>query len=239
MIWIGCSGWFYQHWIGKFYPSSLEKKEWLSFYAKSFNTAEVNMTFYRFPFSAVLKSWYNKTPANFKFTFKANRLITHVKRFEETQELVKKFLDLLNLVKEKLACVLWQLPPGMHFSDRNLKLLDSFLSSLSQRDNVVEFRHKSWWRKETYELLKGHGAAFCMVSCPQLPDSFVVTSDIAYVRFHGSTAWYRHDYQQKELEEWGAKIKRTKGKEVYCYFNNDYEAYAPKNATQLKGILGK
>ncbi|MCK4475257.1 MAG: DUF72 domain-containing protein [Methanophagales archaeon] len=73
-----------------------------------------------------------------------------------------------------------------------------------------------------------------------LPDDFVVTSDTAYIRFHGVEAWYRHDYSREELEEWAAKIKGATAKnckEIYCYFNNDYEAYAPKNAMTLMKIL--
>jgi len=157
-IYIGCSGWSYDHWIGKFYPTDLERKEWLNFYAKHFNSIEVNMTFYRFPFPNMLKSWRAKTPPNFKFTFKANRLITHVKKFENTEDLVKRFLTLLDLVEDKLACILWQLPPSMHFSAENIEILANFLSKFepgeSERKNVIEFRHKSWRNEETYNMLR-------------------------------------------------------------------------------------
>ena len=89
-------------------------------------------------------------------------------------------------------------------------------------------------------LLREHNAGFCIVSSPSLRDDFVVTSDIAYIRFHGVEAWYRHDYSTEELEDWAAKIKGAKAKnceEIYCYFNNDYEAYAPKNAIELMRLL--
>jgi len=241
-IYIGCSGWSYDHWISKFYPPNLERKEWLNFYAKHFNTVEVNMTFYRFPLPNMLKSWRAKTPSDFKFTFKVNRLIMHVKKFENTEDLVKKFLTLVDLVEDKLACILWQLPPSMHFSAQNLEILANFLSKFEhgERKNIVEFRHKSWWNEETYKLLREHNAGFCIVSSPSLPDDFVVTSDTAYIRFHGVEAWYRHDYSMEEMEEWAAKIEGAKAKnckEIYCYFNNDYEAYAPKDAMELMGIL--
>lgn len=238
-IYIGCSGWSYEHWTNKFYPSDLGRREWLKFYTQYFKTVEVNMTFYRFPFPNMLKSWYTKTPENFKFTFKANRIITHERKFRGASDLVSKFLNLLDLLKDKAGCILWQLPPSMHFSEENLETLTDFLANpeLGERKNVIEFRHKSWWDEETYTLLKKHKAIFCILSSPSLPDDFVVTSDIIYIRFHGVKDWYRYDYPPEELEEWADKIKETKCKEIYCYFNNDFEAYAPKNALQLMEVL--
>ena len=238
-IYIGCSGWSYDHWIGEFYPPDLKKKDWLKFYVDFFNTVEVNMTFYRFPFPNVLKSWHNKTPYDFKFTFKANRLITHQKKFKDVEDLLNRFLTLLDLIGDKIGCILWQLPPSLHFSDANMETMDKFLanSEVRRRTNVVEFRHKSWWNDETYKLLKRHKAVFCVISSPSLPDDFVVTADIVYIRFHGAKKMYRYDYSKEDLKRWASKIKSVECKEIYCYFNNDFEAYAPKNAMELMKIL--
>jgi uncharacterized protein YecE (DUF72 family) len=237
-LFIGTSGWSYDHWVKEFYPVEVDRRGWLSFYCNFFNTVEVNMSFYRFPFPNLVKSWYSKTPKDFNFTFKGNRLITHVKKFEDVDDLVKKFYSLVGLAREKLGCVLWQLPPSMHFSPSNLNVLDKFLKNVEGK-NVVEFRHKSWWRRETYDLLRGHDTAFCVVSCPSLPPDIVITSGIAYIRFHGIKAWYRHDYTKAELAEWAERIKQaTEGcKEIYCYFNNDYNAYAPKNGVELRELI--
>lgn len=246
MLYLGTSGWSYDHWIDLFYPNGLERREWLRFYARHFNTVEINMTFYRFPFPNMMKGWYNKTPTDFLFTLKANRLITHVKKFKNVATLTKRFFSLTTLIKEKLGCILWQLPPSLHFDERNMLLLDSFLSNLnkynkSDSKNVIEFRHKSWWNKEAYKMLKKHKASFCIVSAPRLPDDFIVTSNVIYVRFHGVSKWYAHDYSKRELNEWAKKIRKTmkrkKIRHVYCYFNNDFNAYAVKNCLELKKIL--
>jgi len=117
---------------------------------------------------------------------------------------------------------------------------DTFIGKLDKaKRNVIEFRHKSWWCTKTYELLKRHGVAFCVISAPGLPDDFIVTAQVAYIRFHGKRAWYRHDYSEAELMEWVTKMREvsTQYSELYCYFNNDYEAYAVKNALQLRNIL--
>ena len=105
MNYLSCSGWSYDHWIEKFYPSSLERNKWLSFYSSKFNTVEINMSFYKFPWPNTIKCWYNKTPDNFNFTFKANRQITHIKKLRNTKRLINRFYKLTDLTKEKLGCI--------------------------------------------------------------------------------------------------------------------------------------
>lgn len=240
-FYVGCSGWSYPHWEGKFYPDCLARNQWLAFYVQHFNTVEVNMSFYRFPFPNMVKSWNTRTPDDFCFTFKANRLITHMKKFRDTDDLVARFLDVLAVLEGKIGCILWQLPPSMHMSEENLERLEGFFSKLKghKAANVVEFRHKSWWCKETYQMLKRNNLTFCVVDYPLLPDDVLVTSEVLYVRFHGAKDRYRHNYTDEELKAWAAKIKEVKGcKEVYCYFNNDFEAHAPQNALSLMKIIG-
>jgi len=238
-IYIGCSGWSYKHWVGRYYPKKLASKKWLDFYKNDFNTVEVNMTFYRFPNPNVILSWHKRTPKDFKFTFKGNKLITHTKRLNEIDDLVNRFQELISLIKDKLGCVLWQLPPSIHCSNKNIELIENFLVLLEKKNNnVIEFRHKSWWRKETRELLKKYNASFCSVSALSFPAEFLVVNNLGYVRFHGSTGWYSHNYIEEELKNWAKKINsEKKWKTLYCYFNNDYMAYAPKNARKLKEIL--
>jgi uncharacterized protein YecE (DUF72 family) len=235
-FYIGCSGWSYQDWVGKFYPAGLKSGEWLAYYAQHFSTVEVNMSFYRFPFKNMLKGWYNKTPADFRFTLKANRLITHVKKLKGTEELLTSFYALADLLEEKLACILFQMPPSLT-KDKDMKTLESFLRSLSpDHKNVIEFRHKSWFCQEVYDLLSSHEAIFCILSVPNLPPDAVATGKIAYVRFHGTDSWYNYDYGEEELRGWAQRIKPLK-RECFAYFNNDVNAYAPSDALKLQAML--
>jgi uncharacterized protein YecE (DUF72 family) len=235
---IGCSGWSYQDWVGKFYPAGLKSGEWLAYYAKHFNTVEVNMSFYRFPFKNMLKGWYNRTPKNFRFTLKANRLITHVKRLKGTEKLLASFYALADLLEEKLACILFQMPPSLR-KDKDMKTLESFLKSLSpDHNNVIEFRHGSWFCREVYDLLSAHHAIFCILSAPNLPSDPVATGKVAYARFHGATSWYNYDYSEQELKEWAQQIKKLK-LNTFAYFNNDVNAYAPSNALKLCEMLAE
>jgi uncharacterized protein YecE (DUF72 family) len=233
---IGCSGWSYQDWVGKFYPADLKQGEWLAYYAQHFNTVEVNMSFYRFPFKNMLKGWYSRTPKDFRFTLKANRLITHIKKLKGTEKLLTSFYALADLLEEKLACILFQMPPSLR-KDKDMKTLEGFLKSLSpDHNNVMEFRHKSWFCREVYDLLCAHNAIFCILSAPELPSDPITTGKMAYVRLHGADSWYNYDYGEDELKDWARQIKRLK-RECFAYFNNDVNAYAPSNALRLQTML--
>jgi uncharacterized protein YecE (DUF72 family) len=232
---LGTSGWSYPGWVSLFYPEDLSSKDWLSFYSQNFSTVEINMTFYRFPKPDTLKSWLNKTPPNFTFTLKANRQITHLKKIRNVQHEVRYFYILANSLKEKLGCILFQLPPSIHF---DLTLLQDFLASLSpDYKNVIEFRHESWYQQAVYDLLRSAKVTFCIVSSAKVPGTVIETADTAYVRFHGLTGEHRHNYTDDELKEWAEKIKMIQARECYIYFNNDYQAYAVTNAKTLEPLL--
>lgn len=85
--------------------------------------------------------------------------------------------------------------------------------------------------------LKKQKVIFCNVSAPQLPDGFVKTAQDIYIRFHGKKEWYRYDYSKKELQSYANQIKKLKAKNIWVYFNNDFQACAVKNAIELKKIL--
>lgn len=233
---LGCSGWYYNDWKGRFYPEKLSKSKWLEHYSKHFNTVEVNNTFYRFPNEKVIKGWYNKTPEDFKITLKANQLITHRKRFKDAQNIINRFYKLSEILEDKLSCILFQFPPTI---SKNIDFLKNAIKQFNPaKNNIIEFRHPSWFDDEVYNLLSEFEVGFCSVSSPDLPEDIITTSNTAYVRFHGmGTEKYRYFYSKEEIKEWADKIKKLDEKDVFCYFNNDYEANAPKNCMMLKEML--
>ncbi len=237
VFFLGCSGYFYWDWKGKFYPKDLQPKGWLAYYSRFFNTVEINSTFYNFPKRNTLRRFYRETPEGFRFSVKVNRLITHMKKFRETDKFIKDFYDIVSeALEEKLACILFQLPPSYRYTEENLGRI---LSSLDKGfKNVVEFRHGSWWNEEVYERFRREGVIFCSVSSPKLPEDLVKTSETVYIRFHGKDGWYRYNYPEDELRRWAERIKNSKAEEVYAYFNNDYNAYAPHNCLKLMELLG-
>ena len=113
---IGCSGWFYWDWRGLFYPTQMPTSQWFPYYAESFDTVEINASFYSWPTLAGVKAWMKGLPETpFVFTVKANELITHVKRFEDTAELVKDFGYVADILGGHMGCLLFQLPPSVRY----------------------------------------------------------------------------------------------------------------------------
>jgi len=233
---VGCSGWFYWKWRGLFYPEALPTDEWFSYYAKHFKTVEINASFYSWPTEASLKAWLKAAgKRRFIYTVKVCELITHVKQFKGTKQLVKDFGVVADILGPKMGCFLFQLPPSYHYTSVRLR---SVLSQLDhRRRNVVEFRHASWWNEDVFRAFRKTGTIFCSCSAPRLPDTLVRTSDEIYLRFHGTKRWYRHDYSKEELISWASRIKASGAKTSWIYFNNDFGAHATKNARELLRLL--
>jgi len=238
----GTSGWSYNHWVKRFYPEGLDKKEWFSYYTQYFNTVELNMSFYRYPFPNMLKGWKNKMPDNFKMTFKANRQITHYKKFHEVEEELNKFYGMTKNLQGNTGCILFQTPPSFQCDEGNFRLMLKFMDLLNRSfNNVIEFRHPSWWNRDVVKLLKAHNVSFCSVSGLDMPPEVVISANFGYFRFHGPGKPYASEYSEEQLVSWAdtisQKAKQNSLKEVYCYFNNDYFGYAVENAKRMDELL--
>jgi uncharacterized protein YecE (DUF72 family) len=201
-----------------------------------FRTVELNAPFYSWPTVATINSWIRQLGRKkFIYTVKVCELITHVKRFRGTHELVEDFGYIADLLGAHFGCFLFQLPPSFHYTPARLKMIVGQLDH--SRRNVVEFRDPSWWNEKVYAAFRDTGAIFCSCSGPRLPDALIKTADDIYIRFHGLKRWYRHDYTKEELTKWAKKIKNSRAKRVWAYFNNDRDGYAIKNARQLLRLL--
>jgi uncharacterized protein YecE (DUF72 family) len=233
---IGCSGFNYDNWKGKFYPEDIAKKKWLEYYAQYFDTVEINASFYHLPKEKTLDNWYERTPGNFRFTLKGSRFITHQKKLNDVTEPVNNFYRLASRLKGKLGCILWQLPGNQHVDLEKLKTFCQLLS----RDfkNVLEFRHNSWFDEKVYQILQDNSVTLCIVSAPNnLETVFKKTNDLVYVRFHGRQEWYKYLYSEEEMKDWADELKSLNARQIYGYFNNDVGAHAPENARQLARLL--
>lgn len=238
-IWhVGCSGYHYRHWKNVFYPEKLPQRRWFEFYSQHFRTLELNVTFYRFPQLSFLENWYASSPADFRFSVKAPRLITHYKQFNDTAQLLADFYGTVQEgLREKLGPVLFQLPPRLAYSnDRLFKMLDSLDPAFR---NVLEFRHPSWWEGHVYQALAQRGVSFCGQSHPQLPDEVVANAALLYYRFHGTPELYKSPYAEEYLRQVVSQIEAARHvQEAYLYFNNDIDASAIGNARQMQHLVG-
>ena len=235
---IGCSGFSYAHWLGTFYPEGLAKRKWFEYYVSAFNTVELNVTFYRLVKPATFDKWHNETPANFTFSVKGSRYITHIKRLALIEGALERFFDGVLHLEEKLAAVLWQFPPNLAC---DLERLTNFLEKLKRYKvkNVLEFRHESWLSEEVYSLCRTHRVSLCMADWPPFIVTTPLTSDVVYIRRHGRNGSYDGCYSPEELAADAQRIKdyMKDGRDVLIYFNNDIHGYAPRNALELAGML--
>lgn len=235
-IHVGCSGWFYSHWRGLFYPSQEPTtKSWFGYYANVFETVELNAPFYRWPTAATVRRWKREAPPRFIYSVKVNQAITHEHRLVRTQGMIGDYYRIATGLGDRMGCFLFQFPPSYHYSASRLK---SILTQLDPtRRSVVEFRHRSWWRRSVYEKLARRGIAFCAVSAPRLPELIPPGQRLLYVRLSGRTRWYRHDYSREELTSWVERILASGAEEAWVYFNNDRDGFAVKNALTLRRLL--
>ena len=238
---IGCSGFSFRDWKGLFYPEGLPPRKWFEYYCTQFNTLELNVTFYRMPGLKAFETWYTQSPAAFRFAVKAPRQVTHYKKFNaEAQPILAEFYaTVAEGLREKLGPVLFQLPPKAAYTE---ELMQRLLDSLDPAfQNVVEFRHPSWWDGEVQRTLTKHRVTFVGQSYPpplELPDEVVANTDVVYYRFHGVPELYKSPYSPEFLARIADEIAAAKHvKEVYLYFNNGIGAVGVENARQMQQLL--
>lgn len=255
-IFIGTSGYSYDDWLGYFYPPKLPRSKMLEYYAQEFPFTEVNSSFYALPSPKMCEGLAKKTPANFVFTVKAHKSMTH-ERPGNVEEFAKRFLFALQplLGAGKLGAVLLQFPYSFHNTPENRRYLAKLNALFSTVPAVVEFRHHTWTGKATWDFLRELGLGYTCVDEPALKGlvrpAVVCTAPVAYVRFHGRNAakWWNHEqayerydylYTEEELREWvpGIKSLAAEAERVFVAFNNHYRGQAVINARMLREMLG-
>jgi uncharacterized protein YecE (DUF72 family) len=241
-IHIGCSGWVYGHWRERFYPPKLPQARWLEYYATQFDTVELNNTFYRLARPAAVERWVEQTPDGFVFAAKASRYLTHMKRLTDLDRGVGRFYDAIAPLVEagKLGPVIWQLPERFARDDERLAAALERVADLPPGRHAFEFRHPSWFVPEVEALLRRHRVALVIGDHPQRPfQSHARTADFTLVRFHYGHRGRRGNYSETELRTWARRLRAWAADvDVYGYFNNDWEGFAPRNAQRLRTLLG-
>lgn len=254
MIRLGTSGFSYDDWVGAFYPPELPKREWLAYYAREFDTVELNVTYYRIPDRRTVVGWIERTPPGFLFAVKAFGGLTH----ERTEPDFAGFVESIEPLRqaEKLACILAQFPYSFPSTRENWDYLGRLRQGLADHDVVVEFRQQSWVQESTFERLKAIGLGYCCVDEPRLeglmPPEARATGRVAYVRFHGRNAlkWWEHEqawerydytYREDELTEWLPRLSRLEDQAevVLVYANNHYRSQSVDTLRALRAMLAE
>ncbi|MFH1646369.1 MAG: DUF72 domain-containing protein [Chloroflexota bacterium] len=265
-IYIGTSGWSYPRgegtWRGYFYPPG--KISELEYYGQFFNTVEINSSFYRPPAPGFVDNWARRVPPGFLFSVKLWQKFTHPAMYREaTGEAavisladVDRFKSSLEpLAKSgKLGALLAQFPPSFKNDARGRQVLGAVANAFGEYPLAVELRHRSWSDDAgTAQMLREHHAAWVQIDEPKFATSVAeevpLTADLAYFRFHGRNArdwWtgdsetrYRYLYSPEEIDELADRVRAAgeKVKMLFAFFNNHWQAYAPRNANDLKKSL--
>ncbi len=265
-IYIGTSGWSYPKgegtWKGYFYPAG--KINELEYYSQFFNTVEINSSFYRPPNPGYVYNWARRVPEGFLFSVKLWQKFTHPRMYKEaygeeaaiSQKDVDEFKRSLEpLVKHgKLGALLAQFPPSFKNDDYGRQILGALSGTFSEYPLAVELRHRSWSDDDGIEeLLRENKMTWVQIDEPKFQSSVAadipITADTAYFRFHGRNAkdwWtgdsetrYRYLYSPEEISELAERVKITgeKVKMLFAFLNNHWQAYAPRNANDLKKDL--
>ncbi len=236
---IGTSGWSYDHWDGVLYPPGTNARDRLARYIESFDTVELNASFYRWPSNTAFASWRRRLPPGFLMTVKAPRGLTHAKRLYGPETWIERISAGLHELADRRGVFLVQLAPRQERDDDRLAW---FLDQLpGWIPTAVEFRHESWLHDDVFALLERRGVAYCVMSGARLPCVLRVTAGFAYVRLHGPDTdhLYGGSYSTADLRWWADRIREWAGGgiDVYAYFNNDGGGNAVRNATELRSLV--
>lgn len=209
------------------FPEEHQNSSRLTYYSTFFNSIEINSTFYKLPLAKTITKWVGSVPEEFRFTFKLWQEITHVKGLEFQDADVVTFFNIISSTNHKKGCVLIQFPPSL--TKAYIAQLGALLECIDQCNTnhewkiAVEFRNKTWYQQEVYDLLENYNAAVVIQDIPKSVTPLIThQSDFIYVRFHGPTGNYKDSYSNEFLAEYATYIKEwlEEGKTVYAYFNN-------------------
>lgn len=222
-LYVGTSGYSYKEWKGPFYPKDLSNKDMLRFYGENLPAVEINNTFYRMPSTSMLESWAEQVPPEFRFVLKASRKITHAKPLKEKGDEIDYLFKTAAILGDKLGAILFQLPPYLH---KNIELFTDFVDLLPAGTRVAfEFRHRSWFDDDLYEILRNKGYAICCSDSENEELSqCIATVGWGYLRLR------KPNYSEEELLGWAHKIKSQNWQEVYAFFKHEDDGAGPKLA---------
>lgn len=209
------------------YPEEYQGVSRLTYYASLFNSIEINSSFYKLPQGTTVEKWQESVPADFRFTFKLSKTITHAKGFKYESDDVAKFFDVMHKVQSRKGCILVQFPPSC--KDDYVDDLKSLIADIHYNDNdrqwkiAVEFRDNSWYSKYVTDWLDDNNVAVVIHDIPRSATKVrQERTDFIYLRFHGPEGKYRGTYPSQFLQKQATAIQSwlKEGKEVYAYFNN-------------------
>jgi len=226
----------------------MEPRQYIEHYSKVFDYAEIDSSFYRAPDRFRAIRWGKLTPDNFRFTAKIPGSVTHDKRLVITDDDITPFLESMIPLREKLLCLLFQLPPSLE-ADEGLEKLKTmiFPRLVPEFRYAIEVRHKSWFDNDVYKLLSKRNICLVWRQLDKIQTPPELTTDFFYLRFIGDRSVDDKDIRQiqkdrlKEMQKWAQKISGLDEKKVkfgIIAVNNYYAGFGPATANSFRKMLG-
>ena len=236
---IGCAGWSLSSPVQHLFPSNGSH---LQRYAARFRATEINSSFYRPHLPATYVRWAASVPAEFRFSVKLPKAITHEQHLVAADTLLEVFLSEATGLGEKLGCLLVQLPPKLAY---DATIAESFFSDLRAQHAgpvALEPRHPSWFTGGVEARLRAHRIAR-VAADPALAPSAAEPAgwpEMVYVRLHGSPRMYYSAYDEPYLDRLAERLRKAAAdaQEVWCIFDNTAYGAAIPNAVGLMERLG-
>ncbi len=245
-VYVGCSGWSYDAWLGHFYPANLERKEFLKYYSQVFNFVEIDSSFYSPPNLFMTKRWASLTPDNFRFAAKFPRSITHEKRLADPEKELRYFFYVMGPLRHKLLALLLQLPPSLTAKE-GLKKLETLIHMLDPDFRyAIEVRNTSWFDKSVYKLLSDNNISLAWSQLDTIQTPPELTSDFIYLRLIGDRSIDEKDFGKiqkdrlKEVKKWSEEVNRLNDNVKFAIMaaNNHYAGFGPATANSFRKMLG-
>ncbi len=247
-ITFGTAGFFYQDWIGSFYPKRLDNSQFLRYLSKYFNIVEINSTFYNLPSAEMLINWYNLVPERFRFIIKIWQKITHNLNDPEIDYRINEFFSRLSLLKGKIFGFLLQFPPWFKYTPTHFNQLISLIKNVPpQYKYIIELRHNSWFDKDyLLEIIDGHNIILGTTYMPEILPYYMQNQKFYYIRLIGDrtlTKFNRIQRSQKDsYKDLFKNIQNIlKDKNIYEIFiivNNHFQGHAPESINLIQQKLG-
>jgi uncharacterized protein YecE (DUF72 family) len=249
-IHIGTQGWNYEAWVGPFYPSGTRPSEFLTVYARAFDSVEVDSTFYASPAATTIRSWVDRTPKGFIFSLKLPQEITHEQRLRDVTGASEIFFERVRELGDKLGPILVQMGPD--FQPGELPALVDFIGRVPKDLRIaIEFRHRGWISDGVMALLREHNIALVLSDGRWIPRKLMLslaarpTADFGYIRWMGPNRDLV-DYtrvqvdRSHEVDLWSDAIEEMSKKvsQIYGYVANTFSGHSPATARELQERLG-
>jgi uncharacterized protein YecE (DUF72 family) len=235
VIHVGSAGWNIPRIHKARFPESGSQ---LQRYAARLNAVEINTSFYRPHAAATYERWAAAVPADFRFSVKVPKTITHERALTRARAPLERFLEEIAGLGTRLGPLLVQLPPSHAFDGRRVGRFFELLRARHDGPVVCEPRHATWTTRAAEALLAKFRISRVAADPPRAAGLSAPAGwpGLVYYRWHGSPRPYFSPYAMEQLRALAVTLSAC-ASDAWCVFDNTGSGSAAGNALDLCGLL--